>query len=304
MIEEKQNKQEGSRAPGVEETLAQTRERLAREVEPDLLAEAEQQVKAQLAAEARTRLEAEVRRRQLQREKIQRALDSMEAEEVVRFSLTFRLQHIALFLSCIILIITGLPLKFPDSAWARLLFGATGGITLSGILHRVGAVGLIGVGAFHMLYILFSREGQREFRELFPRLQDVKDVFNNVRYFLGRLPEGARFGRFSYVEKFDYWAVYWGMVVMIGSGLMLWFQDTTMAILPKYFLDAATEAHSDEALLATLAIIIWHFYNVHLNPSNFPMSLTFWNGRISVKKMLHHHPREYEKMVAGARDEE
>jgi hypothetical protein len=83
---------------------------------------------------------------------------------------------------------------------------------------------------------------------------------------------------------------------------MLWFQDTTMALVPKFFLDAATEAHSDEALLATLAIIIWHFYNVHFNPDNFPMSLTWWHGKISVKKMIEHHPLEYEQLVARSKD--
>jgi hypothetical protein len=85
---------------------------------------------------------------------------------------------------------------------------------------------------------------------------------------------------------------------MITSGLMLWFQDTTMAILPKFALDMAHEAHSDEALLATLAIIIWHFYNVHFNPDNFPMSWTWLTGKISKEKIMHHHPLEYEKIMA------
>jgi len=287
----------------VEEVLAEVWGRLAQEVEPDLLAEVEEEVRGQLAAEARIRLEAEVRRRHLQRQKIRRAVEALEREEVLRFSLTFRLQHMVLFLSCTILILTGLPLRFPDSVWARFFFGVTGGTTVSGILHRIGAVGLLGVGGFHMFYILFTREGQREFRELLPRLRDVKDVICNVGYFLGLSRRGARFGRYSYVEKFDYWAVYWGMVIMIGSGLMLWFQEVTLALLPKFFLDAAAEAHSDEALLATLAIIIWHFYNVHFNPSNFPISMTWWTGCIRVEKMVKHHPREYEQMLAGSREE-
>jgi len=122
-------------------------------------------------------------------------------------------------------------------------------------------------------------------------------VLRNVLYFFGWAKEGARFGRFSYIEKFDYWAVYWGMVIMIGSGLIMWAEELAMQFLPKFALDIAHEAHSDEALLATLAIIIWHFYNVHLNPDHFPMSWTWWTGKISLEEMRRKHPLEYEEML-------
>ena len=220
------------------------------------------------------------------------------SEEFERFSLMFRIQHIVLFTSCILLMITGLPLRFPNTGWAAVFFKLTGGVVASGLMHRIGAVGLIGVGVFHMIYITATRDGRHNFRELFPGLHDIKDVFKNVSYFLGRSKAGAAFGRFSYIEKFDYWAVYWGMVVMITTGLMLWFHNTTMSILPKFFIDVAHEAHSDEALLATLAIIIWHFYNVHLSPDHFPMSWTWLTGKISNEKMIHHHPLEYKQIVA------
>jgi cytochrome b subunit of formate dehydrogenase len=120
-----------------------------------------------------------------------------------------------------------------------------------------------------------------------------------IRYFVGKSDEKPRFGRFSYVEKFDYWAVYWGMVIMIGSGLILWYLETALQFLPKFAADIAREAHSDEGLLATLAIIIWHFYNVHLNPEHFPMNRTFWTGMISEEEMRHHHPLEYEAVMAS-----
>lgn len=219
------------------------------------------------------------------------------SEEFQRFSLLFRVQHIVLFTSCIVLMITGLPLRFPNSGWAAAFFHLTGGVAGSGVLHRIGATGLIGVGIFHMIYITLTKDGRHNFLELLPRFHDVRDVFKNVWYFLGRAKTGAAFGRFSYIEKFDYWAVYWGMVVMIASGLMLWFQDQTMSILPKFFMDVAREAHSDEAMLATLAIIIWHFYNVHFSPDHFPMSWTWLTGKISKEKMIHHHPLEYERII-------
>lgn len=207
-----------------------------------------------------------------------------------------------LIASCITLIATGMPLRFANTRWAELFFHLTGGVAGSGVIHRIGAVGLIGVGLFHMLYITLIKDGRHNFRQLIPRFQDVRDVFKNVWYFLGRSKTGAAFGRFSYIEKFDYWAVYWGMVIMITSGLMLWFQDQAMSVLPKLFIDVAREAHSDEALLATLAIIIWHFYNVHLSPDHFPMNWAWLNGKISKQKMIHHHPLEYEQIVAQPED--
>lgn len=224
-------------------------------------------------------------------------------EEFTRFSLVFRLQHIAMFTSVIILIITGLPLKFADTAWARLFFHAVGGVQVSGIIHRIGATILIGVGGFHMGYIAFSADGRKNFKALLPGPKDFGDVFRNVIYFFGFKDRGARFGRFSYMEKFDYWAVYWGMVVMILSGLILWFHNFAMSILPKVFLDIAREAHSDEALLATLAIVVWHFYNVHFNPHKFPMSWTWLNGKISKEEMIREHPLEYEQITGEFLDE-
>ncbi|MBI4737788.1 MAG: hypothetical protein HY766_17285, partial [candidate division NC10 bacterium] len=95
------------------------------------------------------------------------------------------------------------------------------------------------------------------------------------------------------------WAVYWGMVIMIGSGLILWFLETSLRFLPKFAADIAREAHSDEGLLATLAIIIWHFYNVHLNPERFPMNWTWWTGTVSEEEMQVHHPLEYEALMAS-----
>ena len=229
---------------------------------------------------------------------MEKNVPAKEEEEFVRFSLTIRLQHIAMFTSVLILIVTGLPLKFADTSWARAFFHLVGGVKASGLLHRIGAAILIGVGVFHMGYITFTAAGRREFRELMPKFKDFTDVGRNLLYFFGFSKIGARFGRFSYLEKFDYWAVYWGMVVMILTGLALWFHDWAMTALPKVFLDICREAHSDEALLATLAIVVWHFYNVHFNPHRFPMSWTWLRGKIPKEEMMRDHPLEYEKLVA------
>ncbi len=254
-------------------------------------------LKAELAEEIQARI-ARVKA-ELEAEILARAVPAAPPREIERFSWNFRAQHWVLLASCLILIITGLPLKFHEARLSQLFFDLVGGVQTSTLIHRVGAVGLMVVGGYHLLYLLAFAEGRRNFLALLPRPQDVLDFFQMVRYFLGRSEVKPRFGRFSYVEKFDYWAVYWGMVIMIGSGLILWFLETFLQFLPKFAADIAREAHSDEGLLATLAIIIWHFYNVHLNPEHFPMNRTFLTGKISEEEMRQHHPLEYEEIMAA-----
>lgn len=221
-----------------------------------------------------------------------------EEESFQRFNLHFRIQHVILFTSVILLILTGLPLKFPESPLGGLVW-LLGGLDTSRILHRIGGSGLVVVGIYHMAYTLFHPDGRRDFLLLLPRPKDLLDAIQAIRFNLGLAADKPRFDRFSYVEKFDYWAVYWGCVIMIGSGVLLWFETLSLTYLPKFMLDIAKEAHSDEALLATLAIVIWHFYNVHLNPSRFPGSTTWWTGRISKHEMIEEHPLEYERIMAA-----
>lgn len=248
-----------------------------------------------LAQRIRAEVDVEVRHREASTPAPRAHIES--ERHFVRFSLNVRLQHIVLFSSCIILILTGLPIKFHETAWAEFMFGLLGGIENSAIVHRVGAVGLMAVAAYHMVYLAFFAEGRRNFLGLLPGPKDLRDLVQMLQYFLGRSTEKPRFDRFSYVEKFDYWAVYWGIVVMVGSGCLLWFENITLSYMPKYMLDIAKEAHSDEALLATLAIIIWHFYNVHFNPRKFPMNRVWITGKLSEEEMLEEHPLEYEHLM-------
>ncbi len=228
--------------------------------------------------------------------------EKWEKNTVQRFNIYFRIQHIMLFTSVVLLIITGLPLKFPGATASRILMSIMGGITTQGIIHRAGALLLIGFYVFHTLYTIFNKEGRRDFMLLLPRPRDFKDVFQMIKYFFGLSKEKPRFDRFSYIEKFDYWAVYWGGIVMVGSGLIMWLHNLTLRYLPKYVYDIAREAHSDEALLATLTIVIWHFYNVHFNPSRFPGSLIWWHGRLTKQEMIEEHPLEYERIIKDKQD--
>ena len=223
-------------------------------------------------------------------------------EEFERLSLDLRLQHALMAVSVILLVVTGLPLKFHEHGWAKAIIDFFGGPDFSPIVHRIAATGLIIAGLWHLVFITATREGRSTFVQLIPMPQDARDAWQQIRYYLGRTGDRPRFDRFSYVEKFDYWAVYWGMVIMIGSGTMLWFTEFFLRHMPKWATDIAKEAHSDEALLATLAIVIWHFYNVHLNPHKFPMNKTFITGMISEREMIEEHPLEHERIMKERRD--
>jgi formate dehydrogenase subunit gamma len=222
-----------------------------------------------------------------------------EADSVERLSLHIRVQHMILFSSCILLILTGLPIKFHEAALSAFLIDIMGGPSVTRILHRIGAIALTFIGVYHIYYCMVFKEGRKTFDLLIPKVQDAKDALHQIGYFLGIKKDRPLYGRFSYIEKFDYWAVYWGMVVMITSGYILWFKDWTINAFGKYVFDIGREAHSDEALLATLAIVIWHFYNVHFNPHKFPGSLTWLNGKITMEEFKEEHPLEYEEWEAA-----
>ncbi len=290
----------------VQDVARELAEALDKEIREDLT---EDQVKAltnslsdSLAREASSgarRVHRAFQDRERRRRKVAERRRKREREDgsVERLSLHLRIQHMILFTSTITLIVTGLPIKFHDAAVSAFLIHLMGGPEITRIIHRIGAVGLTFIGAYHIFYTMFFESGRKDFGLLLPKFQDAKDFLHQIGYFLGIRKDRPLFGRFSYIEKFDYWAVYWGMVVMITSGYILWFKVQAINQFGKSIYDIAMEAHSDEALLATLAIVVWHFYNVHFNPKRFPGSLTWWNGRMEVEEFREEHPLEYEEML-------
>ncbi len=218
-----------------------------------------------------------------------------------RFSVNQRVQHVILMISVATLIVTGMPVFYSKVPASEVLIQWMGGVDIRGTLHRSAALVLLALGAYHLLYIVLSVRGRKEFIALMPERKDLSDLKGLMRYYFTRTPERPPHGRFSFFEKFEYLAVAWGMVIMGVTGLILWFPERATLIFPRWVLDVARVIHSYEALLAFLSIIIWHFYNVHLGPDVFPMSVTWLNGLLSEERMRHEHPAEY-ALVANIPD--
>jgi formate dehydrogenase subunit gamma len=221
--------------------------------------------------------------------------------EHVRFSLVQRMQHWALIVSFTLLAITGIPLRFPEVEWLGLIYAGFGGLATARLVHRAAALLMIADGVAHLAYLvrLLVVNGYR-IRDAWPMLpggKDASDWWQTTRYYFGRRPDLPKYDRFSFREKFDYFAVFWGLPIMMFSGLVLWFPVFFGNRLPDIAIAMAYIAHSDEAILAISAIVVWHFYNVHFNPDKFPMSWVWWHGRISEEEMKLEHPLEYERLV-------
>jgi cytochrome b subunit of formate dehydrogenase len=215
----------------------------------------------------------------------------------LRFSKTQRIQHIILFVCFFLLIVTGMPLLLPDTWLVRKMFWFEGSFTIRGIIHRIAAIGLLGVSVYHIFYCLFSPRGNRDLREMILSKHDLVDPFRILLYNLGKRPEPPRYERFNFIEKFEYYAVVWGSGIMLATGAALWFPVHATILFPRWVLDIIRVIHGFEAILAFLAIIIWHMYNVHLNPEVFPMSRVWLDGRMSLEFFRHHHRLEFDRLV-------
>lgn len=205
-------------------------------------------------------------------------------ETVERMDLNQRLQHLVLMVSFLLLAVTGFALKFPNTWFAHLM----GSEDIRRSIHRIAGLVLLGGGIYHLWYVAFTRNGRKLLRDLWPRWRDVRDLATNFGHLLLGRPK-AQFGRFGYPEKLEYWAVVWGTVVMGVTGLAIWFKVDVTHWLPRWVLDVAVTVHYYEAILACLAIVIWHFYHVMFDPDVYPMNFAWLNGRVPKKWHEHEH---------------
>ncbi len=222
----------------------------------------------------------------------------------LRMTVHERLQHAALAISFILLVITGFMLRYPESWWvAAIRDVSSSAFVARGLIHRLAGVGLIATGLWHVGYLLFAPKGRELFRDLLPAWRDLTDPWKVLQYNLGFAPEKPKFGRFSYIEKTEYWALIWGTLLMGATGVILWFENTSMGLFTKLGFDISRTIHFYEAILATLAILVWHFYFVIFNPDVYPMNLAWLTGQVSEQQMREDHPLELERLTqdgAGA----
>ncbi len=246
-------------------------------------------------------------------------------EVFLRMNLSERIQHILLVVSFTLLILTGLPLIFTNLPFFKSIFSVSRSFYVRGVFHRIAAVVLIVDVVWHFFYTAFTRRGRKNLREIMPHGKDLRDAVQQFGYNLGftrflyRRGIGRRFfdrrpfwlfeappeyGRYNFIEKLEYLSVAWGSFIMIFSGFFMWKVELSLRLFPLWVHDIFVIVHGYEAILAFLAVIIWHMYNVHLNPEVFPMSKIWLNGKITGHELRTLHPLEYRKILDERREKE
>lgn len=203
-----------------------------------------------------------------------------------RMSPKQRAQHLTLLISFFTLVLTGFALKYPNS-WLAVMFINE---SVRSVIHRLAGVVLIIVSLYHLYYVSTDPDGRQLLRDMLPDWKDVTDVRDAMRYYLGFSDQRPMFRRFSYAEKAEYWALVWGMFVMAATGLMIWFKMLVMDRVPGWWIDVAILIHWYEAVLATLAIIVWHLYAVIFDPDAYPVNWAWLDGKMSIEHYEHEHP--------------
>jgi cytochrome b subunit of formate dehydrogenase len=221
-----------------------------------------------------------------------------------RFTIWWRVAHLIGALSIMLLALTGLTVLFSGSAWAPVAMNLLGGPESAAILHRIGAIGFMGVFFVHLVYFAFHiGRNWRTFEffgpnSLIPNWDDLGDAIAMFRWFFGLGPRPV-LDHYSYWEKFDYWAPFWGMTIIGVSGMMMWFPEFTAGYLPGWVFNVAAIVHGEEAILAVVFLFTVHFFNNHFRPDKFPLDTTMFTGSIPLEHYRHEHRREYDRLVAS-----
>jgi cytochrome b subunit of formate dehydrogenase len=226
-------------------------------------------------------------------------------KKYLRMTLNERIQHINLFINFTILVITGFALKYPEAFWVSPITDAPAGMTIRGFLHRLCGVATVTLGGYHILYLAFTARGRGIIKDMIPGLKDAKDLWETVKnnFYINRPAKVLKMPRFNFREKLEYLGLIWGTIVMTVTGFILWFEVEWLNYFTKWTFDVARAIHFYEAILATLTIIVWHFYSVIFNPDVYPMSWTWITGDLTEHEMEEEHGLELEKIKAQQRGE-
>lgn len=218
---------------------------------------------------------------------------------IVRFTAWQRAQHAMVMVLFASLCLTGLPQKYFDAGWAEGLLALMGGVDGARWLHRASGVMFAALMVAHFGDLLFRLARGRGSLSMVPRRKDVEDALTTLRYYIGLSERQARFDRFDYKQKFEYWGMALGSIVVVVTGFVLLYPIQVAEWLPGAVIPIAVVVHSNEGLLAFLTIITWHIFNACFTPDVFPLDRSIFTGRISEERMRHEHPLEFERRAAG-----
>jgi formate dehydrogenase gamma subunit len=217
----------------------------------------------------------------------------------VRFSKKQRLEHFVVMTTFVLLALTGFPQKFYEAGASHFLVKIFGGLDGARLVHRVSGFLFAALTFFHLAAAILSTLQHKMKMTLVPDRQDFKDAVQQLRYYLGLADEEAKFDRFDYRQKFEYWGLVLGGLVMIATGFILYYPMLVARFLPGELIPMAKVAHSNEGLMAFLVVITWHIYNAHLAPGIFPFDPAIFTGKIPLERLRHEHRREYDRLYGS-----
>jgi formate dehydrogenase subunit gamma len=219
-----------------------------------------------------------------------------QTRDIIRFTTNEIAQHWVLMLTLTVLALTGLGLLMHDTWLGRWLITLEGGVESRGIIHRVFAVVLMALVGWHFFYVVFTDRGHRQVMDMLPRARDARDTRDLLAYYVGARHQPPEFGRYTPMQKLQYWGAGIGSLIMIATGLALWFSTQVMAVAPKWFIDVTTIVHGYEGLILFVLLFGWHLYIVHVSPGNFPLQRTFLDGRIDRARLWLEHRAMYREL--------
>lgn len=232
------------------------------------------------------------------RKMIVRARRQRSEPHVIRMTRQERVAHLLMLTTFLSLVYTGFALMFPHAWWVAPLNLISDTEQFRRWVHRGAGLVLTALTVHHLWFLLTTRRGREQRRYFMPRWIDARQLVENLLFYLGRRPQRPAFGRFSYMEKAEYWALVWGTAVMVVTGFVLWFQTLALAFMPRWLWEVFLVVHRYEAILAALAILVWHFYFVMVNPDEAPLSLTWITGRVTLHELSVQHAGELTELAA------